>query len=262
MGKKAASFFIEHKGSKVGPVSSGKLRELAAAGKISPETKIALVQETDDLNWIAAQQVKGLFTKTAAAAQSTEKIVVSCPCGKRFQAPSQFAERQVKCPGCQQPVQVPAASSSASSAATKSVENPVDTAWQEDILAAQQKGEAAAAALARAESGEPEELDEDDPLYAPDYLHTGLTTNTPIENHLLKSILVTLFCNCLLGLIALIFSLQVNGKLARGDREGASSASKTANLFCKISIWLTLVGLILSALGATVVFLIGMVTAS
>ena len=53
-------------------------------------------------------------------------------------------------------------------------------------------------------------------------------TGEKVSNHMVGAILTTLFCCLIGGIIALIYSSQVNSKLARGDIEGAKSASKTA----------------------------------
>lgn len=56
-----------------------------------------------------------------------------------------------------------------------------------------------------------------------------------ISNYLVQSILVTLFCCLPLGVVAIIFAAQVNGKLAAGDVEGAKSSAKTAKTLCWVS---------------------------
>ena len=73
-----------------------------------------------------------------------------------------------------------------------------------------------------------------------DVSHAGQAVGR-VPNHVVKSVLIMLCCNFVLGLIALIFALQVDGKLARGDVAGARSASKTANILCNVSIWLTII---------------------
>ena len=66
----------------------------------------------------------------------------------------------------------------------------------------------------------------------------GNGNNAPIEvpNYMVFSILVTLFCCLPLGIAAIIFSSQVNTKLAVGDIQGAMNASKTARMLCIISV--------------------------
>jgi hypothetical protein len=69
-----------------------------------------------------------------------------------------------------------------------------------------------------------------------------------IPNYLVQSILVTLCCCLPLGVVAIIFSAQVNSKLAAGDIAGAQDASNKAKLFCWIAVGLGLVGIIISVL--------------
>ncbi len=71
-------------------------------------------------------------------------------------------------------------------------------------------------------------------------------------NYLVFAILTTIFCCWPLGIPAIVFSCQVNGKHESGDREGALQASKKAKLFSILSlcgglliglIWFILMGL-------------------
>ena len=66
-----------------------------------------------------------------------------------------------------------------------------------------------------------------------------------IPNYLVQSILVTLFCCLPLGIVAIIFAAQVNGKAQAGDMAGALEASKKAKLFCWISLGIGLAGLVI-----------------
>lgn len=59
-----------------------------------------------------------------------------------------------------------------------------------------------------------------------------------VPNYLVQSILCTLCCCMPLGIVALVFSSQVNGKLASGDLTGAREASGRAKLFCWLSFGL------------------------
>lgn len=72
--------------------------------------------------------------------------------------------------------------------------------------------------------------DQEDPLYE-DW--EGYPVHVP--NYLVQSILVTIFCCLPLGIAAIIFAAQVNGKVAAGDLVGAQSASHTAKTLCCIS---------------------------
>src|SRR2546421_12548785 len=71
---------------------------------------------------------------------------------------------------------------------------------------------------------------------------TGAPTTVP--NYLVPAI-VSIFCCWPLGIVAIIFAAQVNGKVASGDIAGAVDASKKAKLFSFIAIGIGLaVGLI------------------
>ena len=69
-----------------------------------------------------------------------------------------------------------------------------------------------------------------------------------IPNYLAQSILVTLLCCLPLGIPAIIFAAQVNGKLAAGDVEGALNSSRIAKMWCWISFGLGLVVIVLQVL--------------
>jgi len=56
-----------------------------------------------------------------------------------------------------------------------------------------------------------------------------------IPNYLAQSILVTLFCCLPLGIPAIVYAAQVNGKVAAGDVQGAIHASETAKMWVWIS---------------------------
>ena len=55
------------------------------------------------------------------------------------------------------------------------------------------------------------------------------------ENYLIFSILVTIFCCWPLGIPAIVYAAQVDGKYARGDYAGAASASTNAKTFTWLS---------------------------
>ena len=56
-------------------------------------------------------------------------------------------------------------------------------------------------------------------------------TAAKIPNYLVQSILVT-FCCCLpFGIVAVVYSAQVNGKAASGDIAGAQAASRSAKMW-------------------------------
>lgn len=72
-----------------------------------------------------------------------------------------------------------------------------------------------------------------------------------IPNYLVQSILVTLFCCLPLGIAAIVFAAQVNGKIQAGDIQGAIDSSKKAKMYCIISFGFGLV--------ATIVYVIAII---
>lgn len=66
-----------------------------------------------------------------------------------------------------------------------------------------------------------------------------------IPNYLVQSILITLCCCLPIGIVAIVFSAQVNSKLAAGDLAGAQEASQKAKMFCWIGLALGIVGWII-----------------
>lgn len=59
----------------------------------------------------------------------------------------------------------------------------------------------------------------------------GAGAGVTIPNYLVQSILVTLCCCVPFGIVAIVYSAQVNGKLATGDVAGAQEASKKAKMW-------------------------------
>ncbi len=69
------------------------------------------------------------------------------------------------------------------------------------------------------------------------YNVSSSTTTAPMPNtYLALSIITTLFCCLILGIISIVFSSQVKKKYEEGDYEGALSASKTALILNIVSI--------------------------
>jgi hypothetical protein len=66
-----------------------------------------------------------------------------------------------------------------------------------------------------------------------------------VPNYLVQSILVTLFCCLPAGVAAIVFASQVDGKLARGDYQGALESSRKAKQWCWISAVGAVVALVL-----------------
>jgi hypothetical protein len=62
-------------------------------------------------------------------------------------------------------------------------------------------------------------------------------THDKVPNYLIPAIISALCC-LPLGVVAIIFAAQVNGKVAAGDLDGALNASKKAKMFSYIAIGL------------------------
>lgn len=81
-----------------------------------------------------------------------------------------------------------------------------------------------------------------------------------ISNYLIPAIVITLCCCLPGGIVALVYSTQVNSKLQAGDIAGAQAASKNAKLWCMISVgaglvaWLAVIALNLVTILANVNF--------
>lgn len=73
-----------------------------------------------------------------------------------------------------------------------------------------------------------------------------------IPNHLVWAIISTVFSLCLCcgipglitGIIAIVFSSQVNSKLNAGDIEGARNASNKAKILCWVTTACAIIGLL------------------
>ena len=61
------------------------------------------------------------------------------------------------------------------------------------------------------------------------------------NNNLIGAVLVTVFCCWPLGIPAIVFAAQVDGKHARGDYAGAEDSAKKAKMFIWISLGLGVV---------------------
>jgi hypothetical protein len=65
-----------------------------------------------------------------------------------------------------------------------------------------------------------------------------------VPNYLAQSILVTIFCCLPAGIVSIVYAAQVNGKLERGDYEGARRVSKAAKTWAWVSF-----GVVIGAVG-------------
>lgn len=68
--------------------------------------------------------------------------------------------------------------------------------------------------------------------------HSDLEVSPAVRTHLVKAILSTCLCFVPLGIVAIVFAAQVNVRLEYGDHAGATRASKQANFYGNLSIWL------------------------
>lgn len=75
---------------------------------------------------------------------------------------------------------------------------------------------------------------------------SGPAMGAQIPNYLVQSIVVTLCCCLPLGVVAIIFSAQVNSKLAAGDVAGAREASNKAKMFAWLGFGIGIVVIIIS----------------
>src|SRR5579863_3098085 len=83
-----------------------------------------------------------------------------------------------------------------------------------------------------------------------------LPPGATVPNYLVFAILATVFCCLPLGIPAIVYAAQVNGKLQAGDLAGAQSASNNAKMWCWISF-----GVGLAAIGVWVLLvMIGVVS--
>lgn len=66
----------------------------------------------------------------------------------------------------------------------------------------------------------------------------------PPKTWLVESILVTIFCCQILGIISIIYAAGVESKFYRGDIAGAESSSSTAKTLVLVSVGLGLVSIV------------------
>ncbi len=67
----------------------------------------------------------------------------------------------------------------------------------------------------------------------------------PPQNYLALSIISTLFCCQIFGVIAIVYACQVNTKYIAGDFHGAQSASNNAKIWSLLSVGIGLLIIII-----------------
>jgi hypothetical protein len=79
----------------------------------------------------------------------------------------------------------------------------------------------------------------------------------PLPNYLVPAILVTVFGCMPVGVVALVFSSQVNTKAALGDLAGARDSAQKAKLWCWIGLGLAVLTWGLGILGMILLLVLG-----
>ena len=97
------SWFVEHNGKTVGPITSTQLKQLAASSKIGRQTKVRLGENGE---WVGAAKVQGLFRGTEITRPKRDVAVMPEPPQVPVPAPPQAASvpapapQQRPCPFC------------------------------------------------------------------------------------------------------------------------------------------------------------------
>ena len=73
-----------------------------------------------------------------------------------------------------------------------------------------------------------------------------------VDNKMVKAILTTLFCCLPFGIVSIIKSAEVNGKVASGDIDGAKISAAEANKWANIAIIIGLVIAVLYVVGSVI----------
>ena len=73
----------------------------------------------------------------------------------------------------------------------------------------------------------------------------GLPMGPKPSNHLVWAILATIFCCVPFGIVAIVYSSQVDGKFIRGDYHGALESANKAKTWCWVSFAIGLVGTVI-----------------
>ena len=79
----------------------------------------------------------------------------------------------------------------------------------------------------------------------------------PPKSWLIESILVTLFCCQVFGIVAIVYAAQVESKFKQGDILGAEFASRKARFWVYLSFWLVAGAFMLIACFAILMNLLG-----
>ena len=94
-------------------------------------------------------------------------------------------------------------------------------------------------------------------------LHSAPQPSVPVEqvpNYLIFAILCTAFCCLPFGIVAIVYSSQVNGLVAAGNIDAARDAAKKAKIWCWASFGSTAAVFLLYFLFIVVMAIIGIAT--
>ncbi|MCX5711380.1 MAG: CD225/dispanin family protein [Candidatus Omnitrophica bacterium] len=79
-------------------------------------------------------------------------------------------------------------------------------------------------------------------------------SSVKVRNYLIPAILTTLCCCVPFGIVAIIYSAQVNSKIAASDADGAIASSRKAKIWCWVAlitgIITTIIWVVIQTLGA------------
>lgn len=83
------------------------------------------------------------------------------------------------------------------------------------------------------------------------YVPPGLGMQAPryVPNHMTKAVLSLLFCTLPLGFMSIVYALQVDNLVKRGDYDGAEKASQNADMWFWIAVGSSLILAFLIAAG-------------
>jgi hypothetical protein len=112
--------------------------------------------------------------------------------------------------------------------------SPADLVWRDGLPDWKPASEMAELALGPATGGPPALTGGQSP-YAPPSMAAG-SAGGMIPNYLWQSIVVTILCCWPLGIPAIVYAAKVDGLKARGDVQGAISASASAKKWCWIAV--------------------------